>query len=224
MKYLIHTIAFMLLFSFAACGDFYVFENEPDSWDGVTMRVLCDSNYVMEGDSMPLLVDFSPVNPDSGAVYWFIPDTAIAKIRHNTLFAKTAGELKLVAVSKNGRLQDTARVTVFEHWDTDRLEFSNAYDKVIYANITVGGKEWNPETQTVAAFVNERVAGVAEAREDHGIRYARIRIWSYADEYAGYVTLRCYDRTRYRLYSTLGIDFSVDPTLGTLSELYPVNF
>ena len=54
----------MLLF-FAACGDFYVFENEPDSWDGVTMRVLCDSNYVMEGDSMPLLVDFSPVNPDS---------------------------------------------------------------------------------------------------------------------------------------------------------------
>ena len=153
----------MLLF-FAACGDFYVFENEPDSWDGVTMRVLCDSNYVMEGDSMPLLVDFSPVNPDSGAVYWFIPDTVIAKIRHNTLFAKTAGELKLVAVSNNGRLQDTARVTVFEHWDTDRLEFSNAYDKVIYANITVGGKEWNPETQTVAAFVNERVAGVSESR------------------------------------------------------------
>ena len=68
-----------MLLLFAACGDFYVFENEPDSWDGVTMRVLCDSNYVMEGDSMPLLVDFSPVNPDSGAVYWFIPDTVIAK-------------------------------------------------------------------------------------------------------------------------------------------------
>lgn len=58
MKYLIHTIALIMLLLFAACGDFYVFENEPDSWDGVTMRVLCDSNYVMEGDSMPLLVDF----------------------------------------------------------------------------------------------------------------------------------------------------------------------
>ena len=65
MKYLIHTIALIMLLLFAACGDFYVFENEPDSWDGVTMRVLCDSNYVMEGDSMPLLVDFSPINPDA---------------------------------------------------------------------------------------------------------------------------------------------------------------
>ena len=224
MKYLIHTIALIMLLLFAACGDFYVFENEPDSWDGVTMRVLCDSNFVMEGDSMPLLVDFSPINPDSGAVYWFIPDTVIAKVRHNTLFAKTAGELQLVAVSNNGRLQDTARVTVFEHWDTDRLEFSNTHDMVIYANITVGGKGWNPESQPVAAFVNGQIAGVAEAREDHGIKYARIRIWSYADQFSGIVTLQCYDRSRYRLYSALDIDFSVDPTLGTLSELYPVNF
>ena len=224
MKSLIHAIAFILLLSLAACGDFYVLDDEPDSWDGVAMRVLCDSNYVMEGDSMPLRVDFTPINPDSGAVYWFIPDTITAKIRHNTLIAKNAGELELVAVSNNGRLQDTARITVFEHWNTDRLEFSNPYDMVIYANITVGGKEWNPELQPVAAFVNGRVAGIAETREDYGIRYARIRIWSDASQYAGLIILRCYDRTRYRLYSFPGIDFRENPTLGTLSRLYPINF
>ena len=225
MKYLIHTIALLLLLASAtACGDFYVFEDEPDSWAGVTMRVLCDSNYVMEGDTMPLGVEFTPLNPDSGAVYWSIPDTLTAKIRNNSLIAKRAGELQLVAISNNGRLQDTARVTVFEHWDTDSLEYSNINDMVVYANISILGEQWNPETQLVAAFIDGRVAGVAEAREDFGIKYARIRIWSYAEEHVGKVILQCYDRSRYRLYSMPGFDFNVNPTLGTLSDLYPLNF
>lgn len=214
----------MLLASATACGDFYVFEDEPDSWAGVTMRVLCDSNYVMEGDTMPLGVEFTPLNPDSGAVYWSIPDTLTAKIRNNSLIAKRAGELQLVAISNNGRLQDTARVTVFEHWDTDSLEYSNINDMVVYANITILGEQWNPETQLVAAFIDGRVAGVAEAREDFGIKYARIRIWAYAEEHVGKVILQCYDRNRYRLYSMPGFDFNVNPTLGTLSDLYPLHF
>lgn len=225
MKYLIHTIAFLLLLTMAtACGDFYVFEDEPDSWDGVAMRVLCDSNYVMEGDTMPLRVEFTPLNPDSGAVYWYIPDSLTAKIRNNSLIAKSAGELQLVAISNNGRLQDTARVTVFERWDTTRLEYSKINDMVVYANITIKGEQWNPETQLVAAFIDGRLAGVAEAREDFGIKYARLRIWADVEEHAGYVFLQCYDRRRFRLYSMPGFDFKVNPTLGTLSDLYPLNF
>ena len=130
MKYLIHTIAFLLLLTTTACGDFFLFEDESDIWDGVSMRVLCDSTYVMEGDTMALNVAFTPMNPDDGSVYWLLPDTITAKVRDNKLIAKNAGELDLVAISNNGRISDTVRVTVFERWNTERLEYSNMLSTV----------------------------------------------------------------------------------------------
>ena len=224
MKYLIHTIAFLLLLTTTACGDFFLFEDESDIWDGVSMRVLCDSTYVMEGDTMALNVAFIPMNPDDGSVYWLLPDTITAKVRDNKLIAKNAGELDLVAISNNGRISDTVRVTVFERWNTERLEYSNMHDMVIFAHITVDGEEWDSETQEVVAFVNGSPAGKAVEKEANGIKYALIRVFSYSDEYGGLISLRCYDRSRFRLFRIeRDIEFNVSPTLGTLSNLYQVD-
>ena len=65
---------------------------------------------------------------------------------------------------------------------------------------------------------------MAVKRQDHGVTYAELRIWAIDDQHVGNVQLRCYDRRNRRLYVSLNdIEFDAYTTLGTLSDLYPIN-
>lgn len=226
MKHLIQLMAVGITILLTSCGEFYTFE-ESEPADNVSITVMQDTVYLMVGDTMALQVRFSPERRDPMPVFWY-PAAGVdscAKVLNDTLMALRTGEVDMVAVGGSGTLADTCHVVVVDRWLEQDFSHEQPSDMVIYANITVGGKPWNPEEQQVAAVVRGRIAGFAEQREAHGVRYALLRLWSVDDEDVGTVTLYCYDRQRRWLYAAdRRPDFSGLAALGTLSSLYPINF
>lgn len=226
MKNLLHFIAFGIIVLLGSCGDFYTFEDtEPEG--EMSMRVVQDTVYIMTGDTIPLQVSFTPSSLDSLPVFWYPAngvDTCV-KVVNDTLTALRRGELDMVAVGGSGRLADTCHIVVIDRWT--RLDFNREQpsDMVIYANITIGGKPWDPATQQVVAVVRGQLAGFAEPHEAHGVSYSQLRIWSIDDEDVGTVILLCYDQSRRWLYRAVQQpDFTALSALGTLSSLYQINF
>lgn len=207
-----------------SCGEFFTFEEEPDEWEGITMCAANDSSWVMVGDSLPLEVQFTPYNPNESPVFWMLTPTDAAKLVSDTLIALSPGKAELKVVNSIGSLTDTCRVRVMERWVIDDFSLLKPSDMVIYANIAVDGAPWNDESMIVGAFISDELSGLAVKRQAFGIDYAEIRIWADTDQMAGNVKLRCFDRLNHRLYvSTEDIEYDAYTTLGTLSNLYPIN-
>lgn len=226
MKHLIQFIALCMSAVLVSCGEFYTFE-ESEPVGSVSIQVAQDTVYLMVGDTMAMQVRFSPERRDTMPVFWY-PAGGIdscAKVVNDTLVALRVGEADMVAVGGNAALPDTCHVVVIDRWLERDFSHEQPSDMVIYAGISVGGAAWNPDRQQVAAVVRGRIAGFAEQREAHGVRYALLRLWSVDDEDVGAVTLYCYDRQRRWLYAAdRRPEFNGLSALGTLSSLYPINF
>ncbi len=210
----------------ASCGDFFTFEEEPDEWTGVTMTATCDGACVMVGDTMPLTVKFEPRNPNDSPVFWMLNDTTgCARVVNDSLVAVSVGDPEVIAVGGSGRVSDTCKVSVIDRWDIKDFERMHPSDMVIYADVTLDGKQWDDKTQILGAFVRGTLAGVGVKREAYGITYTVLRIWALADQDVGTVTLRLYDRAAFRLHlAAESPEFDAYKTLGTLSALYPITF
>lgn len=207
-----------------SCGDFFILDDSPDEWDGVTMTALNDSACLMVGDTLALQCEFLPMNPNGSSVFWTSSDPMCAMVTNDSLLAITPGKMEVRAINATGRLSDTIQVKVIERWKNEDFSFVHPSDMVIYADITVDEMPWDSETMIVGAFIRDELAGVAVKREAYGITYAEIRIWALADEAVGSVKLQCYDRRNKRLYVSLDdIEFNAYRTIGTLSDLYPIN-
>lgn len=223
MKRLIWIIM-ALSMTLTSCGEFFTFEEEPDEWDGVTMHALNDSACIMVGDSLALQCEFLPMNPNGSPVYWMMNESESAKVNNDTLVALAPGKVNLTVLGAAGRLCDTIQVKVIDRWVIEDFSKLNPSDMVIYANIQVDNEPWDDETMIVGAFVREELAGVAIKHQEYGVTYAELRIWAIDDLHVGNVQLRCYDRRNRRLYVSLNdIEFDAYTTLGTLSDLYPIN-
>lgn len=223
MKHLLWMLT--LTFGLSSCGEFFQFDEEQDNWDSVQMHIPCDSAYVMVGDSIPLTVEFVPDSVKETSVYWTLDDTLCARLHNDTLVALSPGSLKITAVGGNGRLSGMCTVNVIDRWNVENFNCQQPSDMVIYANVSVNGEAWDDSTMVVGAFVRGELAGVAVKRKAFGIPYAELRIWALSDQNVGRVELRCYDRRRFRLfYYREEMEFTATRTLGTLSNLYPINF
>lgn len=223
MKHLLWLMASCLLL--ASCGEYFEFEESPGAWDSVSMKVENDYAFIMEGDSMPLRVQFTPSNPNDSPVAWLSSDTASARIVRDTLVALSTGDVLVRAIGGYGRLQDTCHVSVIAPWRMQDLSTSHPHDMVVYARITVDGEPWDARACMVAAFVRGQLAGMAVPRSACGTDYAEIRIWALATQDVGRVTFRCYVPRRYHLYvADERPEYSGTQALGTLSHLYPINF
>lgn len=215
----------LLGLSLTSCGDFFQFQNEPEDWTGVTMKILNDSSCVMVGDSMPLAVKFAPDTISDGAVYWLLGDSSFARLQNDTLLAVQPGQLELTAIGGGGRLSDKCKVNIIERWNSVEFNRMHPSDMVIYADIKVNGKPWDDSTMMVGAFVGGELTGMAIRREAFGISYAELRIWAPSTTGQGRIDLRCYDRLNFRLYILHDeIEYNAYQTLGTLSDLYSINF
>ena len=211
--------------SLTSCGDFFQFQNEPEDWTGVKIKILNDSSYVMVGDSMPLAVSFTPDSISDGAIYWLLGDNSLAQLHADTLLAVQPGLLELTALGGGGRLSDKCKVNIIERWGAGDFNRMHPSDMVIYADIKVNGKPWDDSTMMVGAFVGGELTGMAVKREAFGISYAELRIWASSNQGQGRIDLRCYDRLNFRLYMLRDdIEYNAYQTLGTLSNLYNINF
>lgn len=211
--------------SLTSCGEFFQFEEEPDTWEGIAMKIAHDSPYVMVSDSLPLAVTFTPDTISDGAIFWMLGDNTRAMLKNDTLVALRSGQVDLIAIGGAGRLTDTCRVNIIDPWIMEDFSAMHPSDMVIYADIRVDGLEWNDSTSMVAAFVGGELSGMAKRREACGITYAEFRIWAPTNLGQGHIDFRCYDRSNYRLmWLKEDIEFDAYKTLGTLSNLYPLNF
>lgn len=211
----------------ASCGDFYTFESETGQEDSIQMKVEQDTVWLMVGDSYGLSVGFSPANVSNSAVYWshLAADDSLVAIRNDSLLAMAAGTTDIIALGGSGRLRDTLHVVVIDRWEDIDLSHESQSDMVVYANITVDGSPLDTATQQVAAFVRYEFAGMAHIKSAHGINYAEMRLWSFADTEVGNVLFRCYDRRRHRLYTaSQRPPFTALEAYGTLSSLYSITF
>ena len=208
-----------------SCGDFFVFESQPEEWEGVTMKIDFQDAYLMVGDSLPLTATFTPYNPNESPIYWSKSDTVCTKMQNDTLVALYPGTFTVMAQAGNGAVTDVAEVNVIDYWDVSELETRYPYDMLFYAKIDVDGEEFNDSTMIVSATVLGNVAGVAAKRNAFGIDYAEIRVWADAETKQGKVTFQCYDRKRHKLYRcNERPGYDAFATYGTLSELYPITF
>ena len=223
MKHLLWTLTASLLM--ISCGDFYQFGEEPDDWDGVSMRITNAESCVMVGDSMPLGIEFSDTSKIGSPVFWMLSDPNIAILRNDTLRAHQPGVVDVMAIGGNGLLTDTCRVRVIERWEAGDFHRWHPSDMVIYADISIDGKPWDSSTMMIGAFVGGELTGLAVPREAFGIPYAELRIWAPTNQGQGKIDLRCYDRENFRLYVLRDdIEYDAYQTLGTLSNLYPIKF
>lgn len=211
--------------SLTSCGDFFQFQNEPEDWTGVKIKIINDSSYVMVGDSMPLAVRFTPNTISDGAIYWLLGDNNLARLHADTLLAVQPGQLELTAIGGGGRLSDKCKVNIIERWGVEDLNRMHPSDMVIYADIKVNGKPWDDSDMMVGAFVGGELTGMAVKRKAFGISYAELRIWAPSNQGQGRIDLRCYDRLNFRLYILRDdIEYNAYQTLGTLSNLYNISF
>lgn len=208
-----------------SCGDYFQFGEEPNDWEGVSMRIINESTCVMVGDSMPLGIEFSDSSKTGCPVLWILSDQNIAKLQNDTLKAHQPGVVDVMAIAGNGQLSDTCQVRVIDRWEFPDFSTLHPSDMVIYADIHVDGEPWNDSTMMVGAFIGGELTGMAVRREAYGISYAELRIWAPTDQGQGRIDLRCYDRKNFRLLMMQeDIEFNAYQTLGTLSNLYPLNF
>lgn len=227
MKHLLNIIAFFVIAMLVSCGDFYTFESEYNMPDSTQMKVEQDTVYLMVGDSYGLSVNFSPDNISNTAVYWahVNAEDSLVVIRNDSVFAKATGTSEIVALGDGGALRDTLSVIVIDRWYDIDLSHESRSDMVIYANITVDGEPFDTATQQVAAFVRNDFAGMAHVKTAHGIDYAELRLWSFADTDVGNVLFKCYDKRRHRLYiAPQRPPFTALEAYGTLSDLYNITF
>lgn len=226
MKYLLHIIALGLASVLCACGEFFTFEDvEPAG--NMTMRVAQDTAYIMVGDTMALNVYFDPPQ-NKLPIFWDMDrlrNDSSAIIINDTITAIKPGQVDVLAYGVSGTLCDTCHVVVFDRWLSYQFETSQPSDMVIYANITVDGNSWDSTTQTIAAFARGSVIGYAEEKEAFGIKYSLLRLWALADHNIGTVSFFCYDRAKHMLYQAeQKPEFDATTALGTLSDLYQINF
>lgn len=221
----IYFILIAMIMALASCGDFFEFNEEPDSWDGITMSLPLDSAYIMQGDSLPLKADFTPNNPNNTPVYWMLDGADYGALSGDTLLALNPGVVRLTAVGGNGRLSEECTIFIIDRWNGDRLNIENPSDMVIYGNVTVDDNPWDPSTQTLAAFVRGRLAGIGVPRQAQGIDYVELRVWAGGDDNIGNVTFRLFDHAKHDLLtSEISMPFQGYKTYGTLSTLYPLTF
>ncbi len=227
MKYLLNILTFFAIAMLVSCGDFYTFETEEVMPDDTQMKVEQDTVCLMVGESYRLSVNFTPDSISNTTVYWthLNAEDSLVVIRNDSVFAKAAGTSDIIVLGDGGSLCDTLHVVVIDRWNDIDLSHESQSDMVIYADITVNGAPLDTVNQQVAAFVRYEFAGMAHMKSAHGINYAEMRLWSFADTDVGNVLFRCYDKRRHRLYTaSQRPPFTALEAYGTLSSLYSITF
>lgn len=227
MKHILPLIALGVFTLLGACGDFYTFEEIAPSAQ-VTMRVERDTAYVLVGDSMPLRATFSPDSTGDHAVFWTAPSydsAAVARVVNDTAVALREGEIDMVAIGTAGAQRDTCHVIVLPPWQSDSR--SAWQDMIIYARVTMNGREFDPACMTVAAFNGDLVAGVGELKTWKGMAYVQLRLFLDTETIGDYaripIIIKGYDRSTYSLYRYHGVLYFDGATHGTLSNLFQLD-
>lgn len=220
-------IILTLLPLLTSCGDFFLFEQEPDDWEGVTMKIDFRDAYLMAGDTLPLTATFTPKNPNESPIYWFASsdDSECFKVFNDSLVGLSSGTVSVRASAGGGMVSDIANVTIIDKWEDPGFQTLFPYDMVFYAEVTVDGEAFDDSTMMLGAYVFGELRGIGCMKTAFDINYIELRVWADSESMQGNVLFKCYDRTSHKFLECEDrVEYSAYTTYGTLSNLYPITF
>ncbi len=119
---------------------------------------------------------------------------------------------------------------MLENWDYQLPTYP--YETVFYADVTVHGKPFNPETMKLYAYIDDELRGIGVMRESHGIRYMELRVGSEQasegaddpeeDPLMQLIKFKIYDKSRLIEEDIPGLVLFDGAAHGTLSKLYKI--
>ena len=220
-SYLISHITYLIfmMMTLASCAE--LFDVDDSKQEVASLTVGQKHIDLMVGDRFVVSATLSPDTLVNKALYWESLNSSIVSVSDDVLTAVAPGETKVVVTSVSRQLRDTCAVTVYPVWQVSPTDF--LYDMVVFAKVTVDGRDMD-DSIVVGVFDDSgRLRGVGSLQESYGISYMLLRIYSENDE-GEPLTLRCYDRRRARITDCAKTITFNGSTLGTLSNLYPIDF
>ncbi len=244
MRRIRHNIIILILgciiqCSYCSCGLMDL--EEPEQLPVLEMSFGQETYYAMAGEEFAIDPIFNPDSVTVSDVYWESSDETVATIYDNSVIAKNEGWTVISATSVSKRATASYELYVFPAWGAEPQD--NPYEMVVYAEVTVDGKPYNPEDMVVAAFCGDECRGIGEMKESKGKQYMVLRIGGslsnsetiYSDPNVVFeededepfqerIVFQCYDRKNHLLMKARrGLVFDGE-THGYISDLYKLEF
>lgn len=222
MKKLITLFCFALSFlSFTSCG---LMEMDDEfAMNVMEMHLDRDTLYAMKGETFALSPVFTPDGVALNDIYWTIDDEAVISIDNNVFTAVDEGWTTIHGMSVMNQVEDSCHVCVLSDWEHEVPTFP--YETVFYADVKVGGMDFNPNDMVLGAFIDDDLCGVGKMYEAHGVKYMQIRVGSeFLDDSGSTTQSICFMLYNRRMHTcstfvTEELEFDGN-THGTLSNLF----
>lgn len=220
MKQIVNIFLLFVALMFCSCGEFFNFETEEPTVDG--LRMSHHEVDLIVGDSITFSVEISP-DTLPVSYYWLVKgdEDAIELAGRKVNALKEGQALVLVQAQRVSNeavdvVTDSCYVNVFEWREVDYNEY--LYETVVYCSLVVDGvtKTDNMGTTRLAAAVDGELRGLAVMREMYGIPYLELRIRaSWPGEVAN---IECYNPDTHQRFVIEELQLDGE-TYGTLSDL-----
>lgn len=206
-----------------SCG---LLELDEDVRANASLHFDRDTIYCMAGEQFSLKPVVEPDTLADKSVFLMLSNDSVLTADNGILTCEQEGWVTVTAYHMLSMAMDSCHVFVIQPWNVD--EFSYPYETVVYAQVTVDGKPFDPSTMRLAAYIDDQVRGLATVHDAHGITYVQLRVGSYYfdydDPYSGEIEFYLYQPQELMLRkSDVVIEFD-GQTHGTLSSLMKLNF
>lgn len=229
MKKLVTLLSFaMSLLLTISCGLMEI-EEEPAMAE-VKMYFDRDTIYIMKGETFTITPVFDPDSVTLNDIYWTTSNDTVVGVSENIFTAFREGWATVKGISVLHQIEDSCSVCVLNNWDYELPVYP--YETVFYADVTVHGKPFNPETMKLYAYIGDELCGIGVQRENYGISYVELRVGSEQDVESGVdseedpilqlIKFRIYDKSRLIEEDVPGLVVFDGAAHGTLSNLYKI--
>ena len=219
MKQIGNLFLLFALAIFCSCGEFFNFETEQPTVDG--LRMSYHEIDLIVGDSATFSIELSP-DTLPVSYYWMVKgDEDAIELAGRKVNAKKPGKAIVVVEAQRinsdiEAVSDSCCINVFDWKRVDYNEY--LYETVLYCSLVIDGvqKTENIGNTRLAAVVDGELRGMAVMREAYGIPYLEMRIKATWPGETAYI--ECYDPDTYQhfVFDSLLLH---GETYGTLSDL-----
>lgn len=204
----------------SSCG---LMEFETEEIIPTEMHLAHDTLYVMVGDQLSLTPIIKPDSVTISDVFWTTSADSVLSVKDNVFTAVGEGWVMVHAISVSQHFEDSCCVNVMRRWEDRSRDYP--YEMMVYADVNVHGKSFDPETMMLGAFVDDEIRGAGELMKAKDCSFVRFRVGSSLSRYSAEslsetVSFRVYYKQEWRYEQFLQtIDFDGE-THGSLSGLF----
>lgn len=219
MKLIGNIFLLFALAMFCSCGEFFNFETEQPTVDG--LRMSHHEIDLIVGDSATFNVELSP-DTIPVSYYWLVKgDEDAIELAGRKVNAKKPGRALVVVEAQRinsdvEAVYDSCYINVFDWKIVDYNEY--LYETILYCSLVIDGvqKTENLGNTRLVAVVDDELRGIAVMRREHDIPYLELRIkTAWPGEEA---TIECYNPDIHQRFVIEELQLDGE-THGTLSDL-----